>query len=75
MEDELTKEVEETQQIYVAQLNSRAIQVISHQPSGADPSHNHVPFLTLRVDLSKSKTQIRGEFLKLLDKYWQGRFA
>ena len=73
MDDDLTEKAEEIQNDYVLRLNSQAIQVISYQVSEVGPSSDHGPFLTLRVDLSKSKTQIRHEFIELLDRYWQGR--
>jgi hypothetical protein len=72
MEDDLTEKVEKIQKNYALRLNSRAIQVISPKVSETDPASNHGPFLTLKVDLSKSKTQIRYEFFELLSKYWQG---
>jgi hypothetical protein len=49
-------------------LYSEAIQVMDYQTYAEGPDKG--PFLTIKIDLSKSKTQIRHDFLKILDQQW-----
>lgn len=49
-------------------LYSEAIQVTDYQTYAEGPDKG--PFLTIKLDLSKSRTLLRHEFFNLLEKYW-----
>jgi len=64
----MDERAEEPQSDYLLGLNSEAIQVTEYQTYAEGPDKG--PFLTIKLDLSKSKTQIRHDFLKILDQQW-----